>query len=72
MAAHLESYMNDNHINETHVLEDDNIISTWQCDKCTFINNESNYLTKYFSKYFDEKVIRDKTLTRFDQKYFTP
>jgi len=42
MAAQLESYMNDNHINETHVLEDDNIISTWQCDKCTFINNESN------------------------------
>jgi len=43
MAAQLESYMDNNHINETqYVSEDNKIISTWQCDKCTFINNESN------------------------------
>jgi len=39
MAAQLESYMDNNHINKTRVSEDN---KTWQCDKCTFINNESN------------------------------
>ena len=46
MAAQLESYMNDNHINETHTSEDNNkVISKWECNKCTFINHESNKCT---------------------------
>ena len=44
MAAQLESYMDNNHINETHTSEDNNkiISTTWECTKCTFINNEDS------------------------------
>ena len=43
MAAQLESYMDNNHINETqYVSEDNKIIATWQCNKCTFIHNEDS------------------------------
>ena len=43
MAAQLESYMDNNNINETHTSDDNKIISTtWECTKCTFINNEDS------------------------------
>ena len=44
MAAQLESYIDNNHINETHTSEDNNkiISTTWECTKCTFINNEDS------------------------------
>ena len=43
MAAQLESYIDNNHINETHTSDDNKIISTtWECTKCTFINNEDS------------------------------
>ena len=43
MAAQLESYIDNNHINETHTSDDNKIRSTtWECNKCTFINNEDS------------------------------